>query len=91
MREKTCGETVSPLGIIKKSINLIVASACDKNETGRDLGRRMASVTSKDFKEVKTDRQIRMPNEIDKQIMKIKFSGAGAAKGIPSTFRNRKI
>ena len=57
---------MSPLGIIKKSINLIVAFACDKNETGRNLERRMASVTSKDFKEVKTDRQIRMPNEIDK-------------------------
>lgn len=51
----------------------------------------MASVTSKDFKEVKTDRQIRMPNEIDKQIMKIKFLGAGAAEGILSTFRNCKI
>lgn len=51
----------------------------------------MESVTSKDFKEVKTDRQIRMPNEIDKQIMKIKFLGIGAAEGIPSTFRNCKI
>ncbi len=51
----------------KKSINLIVAPASDKNETGRNLERRMASVTSKDFKEVKMDRQIRMPNEIDKQ------------------------
>ena len=51
----------------------------------------MASVTSKDFKDVKTDRQIRMPNEIDKQIMKIKFLGTGAAEGIPSTFRNCKI
>lgn len=51
----------------------------------------MASVTSKDFKEVKTDRQIRMPNEIDKQIMKIKFLGTGAAEGIHSTFRNCKI
>lgn len=91
MRKKTCGETVSPLGIIKKSINLIVAPASDKNETGRNLERRMASVTSKDFKEVKTDRQIRMPNEIDKQIMKIKFLGTGAAEGIPSTFRNCKI
>lgn len=91
MREKTCGETVSPLGIIKKSIYLIVAPASDKNETGRNLERRMASVTSKDFKEVKTDRQIRMPNEIDKQIMKIKFLGAGAAEGSPSTFRNCKI
>ena len=91
MRKKTCGETVSPLGIIKKSINLIVAPASDKNETGRNLERRMASVTSKDFKEVKTDRQIRMPNEIDKQIMKIKFLGISAAEGIPSTFRNCKI
>lgn len=51
----------------------------------------MASITSKDFKEVKTDRQIRMPNEIDKQIMKIKFLGTGAAEGIPSTFRYCKI
>lgn len=82
---------MSPLGIVKKSINLIVASACDKNETGRNLERRMASVTSKDFKEVKTDRQIRMPNEIDKQIMKIKFLCTGAAEGIHSTFRNCKI
>lgn len=82
---------MSPLGIIKKSIDLIVASASDKNETGRNLERRMASVTSKDFKEVKTDRQIRMPNEIDKQIMKIKFLGTGAVEGIPSTFRNCKI
>ena len=91
MREKTCGETVSPLGIIKKSIDLIVAPASDKNETGRNLVRRMESVTSKDFKEVKTDRQIRMPNEIDKQIMKIKFLDTGAAEGITSTFRNCKI
>ena len=82
---------MSPLGIIKKSINLIVAPESDKNETGRNLERRMASVTSKDFKEVKTDRQIRMPNEIDKQIMRIKFLGAGTAEGIPSTFRNCKI
>ena len=82
---------MSPLGIIKKSINLIVAPASDKNETGRNSERRMASVTSKDFKEVKTDRQIRMPNEINKQIMKIKFLGTGAAEGIPSTFLNCKI
>ena len=82
---------MSPLGIIKKSINLIVAPASDKNETGRNLERRMASVTSKDFKEVKMDRQIRMPNEIDKQIMRIKFLGTGAAEDIPSTFRNCKI
>ncbi len=82
---------MSPLVIIKKSINLIVAPASDKNETGRNLERRMASVTSKDLKEVKTDRQIRMPNEIDKQIMKIKFLGTGAAEGIPSTFCNCKI
>ena len=75
----------------KKTINLIVAPASDKNETGRNLERRMTSVTSKDFKEVKTDRQIRMPNEIDKQIMKIKFLGTGAVEGIPSTFRNCKI
>lgn len=82
---------MSPLGIIKKSINLIVAPASDKNETGRNSERRMASVTSKDFKEEKTDRQIRMPNEIDKQIMKIKFLGTGATEGIPSTFLNCKI
>ena len=82
---------MSPSGIIKKSIDLIVAPASDKNETGRNLERRMASVTSKDFKEVKTDRQIRMPNEIDKQIMKIKFLGTGAAEDISSTFRNCKI
>ncbi len=82
---------MSPSGIIKKSIYLIVAPASDKNETGRNLERRMASVTSKDFKEVKTDRQIRMPNEIDKQIMKIKFLCTGAAEGILSTFRNCKI
>ena len=82
---------MSPLGIIKKSIDLIVAPASYKNETGRNLERRMASVTSKDFKEVKTDRQIRMPNEIDKQIMKIKFLGTGAVEGIHSTFRNCKI
>ena len=82
---------MSPLGIIKKSINLIVAPASDKNETGRNLEGRMASITSKDFKKVKTDRQIRMPNEIDKQIMKIKFLGTGAVEGIPSTFRNCKI